>query len=214
MGSITENRLGGISLIVGIPGATILWILFTLVLGSDTEPNNFAGQAADNLSASTIQNVVWLLPPALLIMAWFGFSVIYQNLKESGIGAPLFRLGLTMFGINVIGVAIAFGLSQASVWHGEEGSTYVAAAAGIGSYGGIIGGVGAILSALALASRDDYNKIFAYVVAAVFSINLIFSIVGWTDISTWKLGNNIAGLCFIVIAAWSITLGLGLLKKE
>lgn len=213
MGSLTQNKLGGISLIVGIPGATILWIVFAMILGGSIDPADFAAQAADNAAASTIKSLIWLLPPVLLVVALYGWSVVYENIKESGTGAAPFRLGLLMFGINVLGIIISSGVSQAGVWHEASGATLTAAASGIWTYTGIIGGAGAILTALALASRDDYNKIFAYIVAVVFLVNVIFNIIGWNDTSTWELGQSISGVCFVVIAAWSVTLGLGLLKK-
>lgn len=53
--------------------------------------------------------------------------------------------------------------------------------------GGIVGSIGILLAALALASRDDYNKGFAYIVAVVIFVSLVFNLIGWFGTGTWAI---------------------------
>ena len=79
----------------------------------------------------------------------------------------------------------------------------------------MIGAVGIMLIALAISSRDELNKIFAYVIALVFLIVAILSIIGMVDKTedTWVLINSLFGISYIIISIWSITIGLNLLKR-
>ena len=127
----------------------------------------------------------------------------------------LFKLGMPMFAINVVATVIAFGaMWQIQHWTGD--ATFAAMAQGISLYAGMIGAVGITLIALAISARDDFNKIFAYVIALVFLIVAILSIIGMVDNTedTWNLVNGLFGISYIIISIWSITLGLNLLKRE
>jgi heme/copper-type cytochrome/quinol oxidase subunit 4 len=73
----------------------------------------------------------------------------------------------------------------------------------------MIGAVGIMLIALAISARDDFNKIFAHVIALVFLIVAILSIIGMVDNTedTWNLVNGLFGISYIIISIWSITHG-------
>ena len=215
MGNISELKLGGICLAIGPAMATALFIIFFLILGDwDIDPTSFSDVAADIGSASTLEQLLLFLPPIGLILAYYGMTVIQGTIGKGENGEALFKLGLPMFGVNVVATVIAFGaMWQLQHWTGD--GTFAAMAQGISLYAGMIGAVGIMLIALAISSRDEFNKIFAYVIALVFLIVAILSIIGMVDKTedTWVLINLLFGISYIIISIWSITIGLNLLKR-
>ena len=215
MGNISELKLGGICLAIGPAMATALFIIFFLILGDwDIDPTSFSDVAADIGSASTLEQLLLFLPPIGLILAYYGMTVIQGTIGKGENGEALFKLGLPMFGVYVVATVIAFGaMWQLQHWTGD--GTFAAMAQGISLYAGMIGAVGIMLIALAISSRDEFNKIFAYVIALVFLIVAILSIIGMVDKTedTWVLINSLFGISYIIISIWSITIGLNLLKR-
>ena len=217
MGNISELKLGGICLAVGPAMATALFIVFILILGDrDLDPTDFVAVVADISSAHVIEQLLLLLVPIGLIMAYYGLSVIHGTIGKGENGEALFKLGMPMFAINVFATVIGFGgLWQAQAWVGSSGTDIAAIAQGISFYAGMIGAIGVMFIALALSTRDEFNTIFAYIVALVFLIVAILSIVGMANFTedTLKIVNMLFGIGYIIISIWSITLGLNMLKR-
>ena len=217
MGNISELKLGGICLAVGPAMATALFIIFFLILGdSNINITDFSAVSSDISSAPVIEQLLLFLPPIGLIMAYYGITVIQGTIGKGEIGEALFKLGLPMFGINVIATVIAFGgLWQAQAWVGASGTNIAAIAQGISLYSGMIGAIGIVLISLAISTRDEFNNLFAYVIAIVFLIVAILSIIGMTNFTedTWNLVNALFGISYIIISLWSIYLGLNMWKR-
>ena len=217
MGNISELKLGGICLAVGPAMATALFIIFFLVLGdSNINITDFSAVSSDISSAPVIEQLLLFLPPIGLIMAYYGITVIQGTIGKGENGEALFKLGLPMFGINVIATVIAFGgLWQAQAWVGASGTNIAAIAQGISLYSGMIGAIGIVLISLAISTRDEFNNLFAYVIAIVFLIVAILSIIGMTNFTedTWNLVNALFGISYIIISLWSIYLGLNMWKR-
>ena len=217
MGNISELKLGGICLAIGPAMATALFIIFFLILGdSNIDITDFSEVSNDVQSAPVIQQLLLFLPPIGLIMAYYGMTVIQGTIGKGENGEALFKLGLPMFAINVVATVIALGgLSQAQSWVGSSGSNIAAIAQGISLYSSLIGAIGIVLIALAISTRDEFNTLFAYVIAIVFIVLAILSIVGMANFNedTWKLVNALFGISYIIISLWSITIGLNMLKR-
>jgi len=217
MGNISELKLGGICLAIGPAMATALFIIFFLILGdSNIDPTNFSAVSNDVQSAPVIQQLLLFLPPIGLIMAYYGMTVIQGTIGKGETGEALFKLGLPMFGINVIATVITVGgMWQAQAWVGASGTNIAAIAQGISLYSGMIGAIGIVLISLALSTRDEFNNLFAYVIAFVFLVVAILSIIGMTNFTedTWKIVNALFGISYIIISLWSITIGLNMLKR-
>ena len=217
MGNISELKLGGICLAVGPAMATALFIIFFLILGdSNIKITDFSAVSSDISSAPVIEQLLLFLPPIGLIMAYYGISVIQGTIGKGENGQALFKLGLPMFGINVIATVIAFGgLWQAQAWIGASGTNIAAIAQGISLYSGMIGAIGIVLISLAISTRDEFNSLFAYVIALVFLVVAILSIIGMTNYTedTWNIVNALFGISYIIISLWSIYLGLNMWKR-
>ena len=217
MGNISELKLGGICLAIGPAMATALFIVFFLILGdSNIDITDFSAVSNDVQSAPVIQQLLLFLPPIGLIMAYYGMTVIQGTIGKGENGEALFKLGLPMFAINVVATVIALGgLWQAQSWVGSSGTNIAAIAQGISLYSSLIGAIGIVLIALAISTRDEFNTLFAYVIAIVFIVVAILSIVGMANFNedTWKLVNALFGISYIIISLWSITIGLNMLKR-
>ena len=217
MGNISELKLGGICLAVGPAMATALFIVFFLILGDmDLDLTGFGAVAGDISSAHVIEQLLLFLVPIGLIMAYYGLTVIHGTIGKGENGEALFKLGMPMFAINVFATVIGFGgLWQVQHWVGSSGTDIAAIAQGISLYSGMIGAIGVMLIALALSTRDEFNTIFAYIVALVFLIVAVLSIVGMANFTedTWKIVNMLFGIGYIIICIWSITLGLNMFKR-
>ena len=217
MGNISELKLGGICLAIGPAMATAIFIIFFLILGdSNIDITDFSAVSKDVSSAPVIEQLLLFLPPIGLIMAYYGMTVIQGTIGKGENGEALFKLGLPMFAINVVATVIALGgLSQAQSWVGSSGSNIAAIAQGISLYSSLIGAIGIVLIALAISTRDEFNTLFAYVIAIVFIVVAILSIVGMANFNedTWKLVNALFGISYIIISLWSITIGLNMLKR-
>ena len=217
MGNISELKLGGICLAVGPAMATALFIIFFLILGdSNINITDFSAVSSDISSAPVIEQLLLFLPPIGLIMAYYGITVIQGTIGKGENGEALFKLGLPMFGINVIATVIAFGgLWQAQAWVGASGTNIAAIAQGISLYSGMIGAIGIVLISLAISTRDEFNSLFSYVIALVFLAVAILSIIGMTNFTedTWNIVNALFGISYIIISLWSIYLGLNMWKR-
>ena len=109
---------------------------------------------------------------------------------------------------SALALAIAGGNAGAAA-----GAVYATSLA-IGILASILGALGFLAISLAISTRDDFNKPFALVVVAVSALLLVTSIMGGRDLSFLQTANMIAGLCYIVSVAWSVTLGLALLRRD
>ena len=197
--------------------ATALFIIFFLILGdSNIDITDFSAVSSDVSSAPVIEQLLLFLPPIGLIMAYYGLTVIQGTIGKGENGEALFKLGMLMFGINVIAPVIGLGgMWQAQAWVGASGTNIAAIAQGISLYSGMIGAIGIVLISLAISTRDEFNNLFAYIIALVFLVVVILSIIGMTNFTedTWKIVNALFGISYIIISLWSIYLGLNMWKR-
>ncbi|MQF89059.1 MAG: hypothetical protein FI737_08230 [SAR202 cluster bacterium] len=197
--------------------ATALFIIFFLILGdSNIDITDFSAVSSDVSSAPVIEQLLLFLPPIGLIMAYYGLTVIQGTIGKGENGEALFKLGMLMFGINVIASVIGLGgMWQAQAWVGASGTNIAAIAQGISLYSGMIGAIGIVLISLAISTRDEFNNLFAYIIALVFLVVVILSIIGMTNFTedTWKIVNALFGISYIIISLWSIYLGLNMWKR-
>ena len=79
MKTLTENKLGGMCLVVGPLLATLVFLVLTFVLGDiSITPGDFVATGADAAASSVIEQLIFILAPIGLIMGLFGASVLYQ----------------------------------------------------------------------------------------------------------------------------------------
>ena len=121
-----------------------------------------------------------------------------------------------MFG--VIGWVVSVGMNMAIAGmdlatQAVPAGTLYAATLGINTVAGLLAGLGFLLFALAISTRDDQNKIFALVAAAVGVVVVIAVLIGGMDTAQLQNMQMIIGICYLIHVAWTVTLGLGLMKQ-
>lgn len=211
--TISANKLAGISLIVGPAGATLIYIIFFLILGDmSIKPDNFAGQASDAAGASDVETLFTLLPAVGIILSLYGISVLRTHMTT---GDAVWGMGQLMYFVGVVSFVIGWGILTTLPHGAGGGGTLIAASNGINSFGGLIFSAGIILIALVYAAnRDGIMKIGAYITALVFLVSLIVSIIGQTTTDVWEVAGYIAGISYIVISLWSVAIGWDLYQKD
>ena len=222
MGTISVNKLGGLSLIVGP---------IVALLGYFLQPGGIVIDAADPANAQEallaitsnagFSQVTGFVIPIGLIIFLYGFSVVQGNVKGNGNGDALARYGTLLLSVGIIGWVVSSGIANAIAGSDLQVASEAAAAGalyaatlGINTTSAILASLGFVGIALALSTRDDHNKIFALVIAVVSIVSLIAAVVGGVDNSQLQTMQTISGICYIVTTVWAITLGLALVGKE
>ena len=67
--------------------------------------------------------------------------------------------------------------------------------------------------ALGLSTRGEFNKIFSLIIAILFAISAVAGVVAMNDTSSWEIISAYWGLTYIAISAYSIHIGLVIIKK-
>ena len=153
-----------------------------------------------------------------LIAFLYGFFVLQSSMRENGNGDAVSRYGVMLFMFGVIGWVVSVGMNMAIAGmdlatQAVPAGTLYAATLGINTVAGLLARLGFTLLALAISTRDDQNKIFALVAAAVGVVVIIAVLIGGMDTAQLQNMGIIIGICYLIHVAWSVTLGLGLMKK-
>jgi hypothetical protein len=213
MGTISANKLGGISLIVGPLVAVALWLLLFAILNPlDGSSANFAGVAAQAAATGDLQNILLLLPALFLVMWLYGLTALQGSLEDSGHG-PVVGMGMVMVRVWIVAVVIGSGLQLSAAWQGSAGANVVAATSSLSLYAGLVGGLGLLLVSLAVAAtRKGLQSILSYIVALALVVTLVFSVVGILDTSQWNVVQPITAVSYVLVTLWSIMLGRDMLN--
>jgi hypothetical protein len=221
VGTLSVNTYGGISLIIG-PVITLVFFFLQPgnVIIDQADPADAGATINAMVSNAAMSKLTNVIIPIGLLVFLYGIFVVQGNVRSNGNGDALSRYGVQFILIGVVGWVIATGLSLAISGSGLPadqataafGSLY-SATLGIGTVAGILAGLGFLALALALSTRDDYNKIAALVAAVAAVVVVVVAIIGGIDSSQLQTMSQITGVCYLVHSAWMILLGLDLLKK-
>lgn len=221
MGTISVNKLGGLSLILGPIVALIGYFLQPGGTFIDTaNPGETQASLLAITSNGSLSQITGFVVAIGLLIFLYGLYVFQGKLSENGNGNALSRFGLQFLLFGIIGWVISTGLGNAVAGSdltkaAEEAAagTLYAATLGIGTTAGVLAGLGFLLLALAVSTRDDYNKVFALVAAVVAIIAIIVTIIGGIDLKQLQTMQLIGGISYIIHTIWTITIGLSLIKK-
>ena len=219
MGTISVNKVAGYSLIVA-PIVTLLayFVQPGGMLIDAADPADAAASLAAITSNDMMSQVTGILIALGLIAFLYGFFVLQSSMRENGNGDAVSRYGVMLFMFGVIGWVVSVGMNMAIAGmdlatQAVPAGTLYAATLGINTVAGLLAGLGFTLLALAISTRDDQNKIFALVAAAVGVVVIIAVLIGGMDTAQLQNMGIIIGICYLIHVAWSVTLGLGLMKK-
>ena len=198
MGSMSVNKLGGLSLIVGPVVAVISFLIRPGggIIGGNVDPANSAASIGVLLQNSGLAGISFLLLTLGLIVMIFGISVLVNNLKD-GEGLALGRIGL-MFGI----------FAQQSY-----GAVY-AASLGVNTLASIIAAIGFTFIAWGVLASGKYNKKLTLLVLIVQLVVLVASIMGGNDSSFLKTAAMIGGGGYVITVIWTVMIGCSMMNEK
>ena len=217
MGTISVNKLGGLSLIIGPLVGVIAYLIRPGggLIGGTVDPANAQASIKSLLSNSDLAAISFLLIPLGLILMIYGVNAFVKSLK-GGNGEAVAQYGALFFLLAAIGwiTASALTLTIAGGNTGAAAGAVYATGLGINITSSVLGAVAFLAIGLAVSTRDDFNKGFAMVVAVVGAVLLVISIWSALDTSMLQTAGLVSGIGFVIITIWTITLGLGLMKKS
>lgn len=217
MGTVSVNKLGGLSLAIGPVLALIFYFLQPGGPLIDTaDPADGAATIGAMMANSTLQHVVGFMIPIGLIMFLYGIFALTGSIRDNGNGDALARYCNILAFMAVMGWMIGVGLSHviASGNAGAAAGALYAANLGIGTMSSAMFGVAILLLSLGLSTRDDCKKMFALVIAALSVVSIVAAVVGGMDSSQLQTMGTVTGMCYAVTTVWFITMGMNLMKKS
>lgn len=219
MGTISVNRLAGLSLIFGPVVAFIFFLIEPGGLFIDnakvTDAIGSITAKGDNPELTNVTNIAILLGLALIIS---GLYALMRNVTLQGNGKALVQMGFFMMFAGLIGWMFSGGMDF--VLADAQTSEQVTASvpvynAGVGLIyaGGITLGFGGMLFALGLSTREDFNRIVALLAALVSLAILVFYALAILDNDSRDTFITMARGCYVLLVIWFGYLGIGLMNR-
>jgi len=217
MGTISENKLGGLALVVGPIVGLASWLIRPGggLVGGTVDPANAKASIGVLMANADMANISLVLGPIGIVLLFAGLRHVVETVLKGGNGGALASLGVPMILMVTIGWVIGAALTNtiASGSAGAGAGALYASQLGIQLTVGIIGGIGFLLVTLAATTNDFFNKNFAYAATAAAAVALVCSILGANDLSQLQLMSQITGVSWVVLTIWSVTVGLAVMKK-
>jgi len=215
MGTISVNKLGGLSLIVGPVLALICYLIRPGgPITDNADPANAAASIMALMGNSDLASITGILLVVGLILLLNGVRTLRESLR-GGNGDALAGLGALLLLFATVGWIIGTALTT-TIAGGSAGAAVGAlyvAALGINISSGMLAGLAFLCISLGVSTRDDSNKPLALIVAVASAVGFITSILGGRDLSTLEMMNNIGAISYVITTIWMVTLGLRLMKK-
>ena len=219
MGTISVNRLAGMSLIFG---PVVAFIFFLLEPGgifidsakvSDSVGNVTAKSA--NAVLTNITNIAIILGLTLILS---GLYALMRNVTLQGNGKALVQMGFFMIFVGLTGWILSGGidfiLADAETPEQIAGSVPVYYAGSALVYaGGIALGFGGAIFALGLSTRDDFNRIISLLAALVSVALMLFFIIAILHNDGRDTFISLARGLYVLLVIWYGYLGVGLMNR-
>ena len=219
MGTISVNRLAGLSLIFG---PIIAFVFFLIEPGGmlidSADPSDAVGNITakgSNAALTNVTNIAIILGLALILS---GLYALMRNVTLQGNGKALVQMGFFMIFVGLTGWIFAGGvdfiLADAQTSDQISGSVPVYYAGSALFYaGGITLGFGGFIFALGLSTRDDFNRIISLLAALVSLAVMIFFMMAVLDNGGRDTFISLARGCYVLLVIWYGYLGSGLMKR-
>ena len=217
MGTVSVNRLAGLSLIFG---PIIAFILFLIEPGGllidSAEVSDAAGSItakSDNALLTNVTNIGIILG-LLLILS--GLYALMRNVTLQGNGKALVQMGFFMIFVGLTGWILSGGMDFILADAGNEISEnvpvfYVSSA--LVYSGGIVLGFGGFIFALGLSTRDDFNRIISLLATLVSLAVMVFFTIAVLDNDNRDTFIALARSFYVLLVIWYAYLGVGLMNR-
>ena len=219
MGTISVNRLAGLSLIFGPIVAFVFFLLEPggMLIDSVKVTDSVGSITAkgSNAALSKITNIGIILGLALILS---GLYALMRNVTLQGNGKALVQMGFFMVFVGLTGWILTSGvdliLADAQTSEQISGSVpvyYVGSA--LVYAGGITLGFGGFLFALGLSTRNDFNRIVSLLAALVSLAIMVFFVMAVLDNGGRDTFISLARGCYVLLVIWYGYLGFGIMNR-
>ena len=219
MGTISVNRLAGLSLLCGPIIAFIFFLLepggLLIDTASVSDATGSITAKGDNSTLTSVTNIAILLGLALILS---GLYALMRNVTLQGNGKALGQMGFFMILVGLTGWMFSSGMDfiladaqtdeqvAASVPIYNAGSAFV-------YVGGITLGLGSFIFALGLSTREDFNRVVSLLAALVSLAVMVFYAIAILDNDGVDTFVTMARACYVLLVIWFGYLGVGLMRR-
>ena len=219
MGTISVNRLAGLSLIFG---PIIAFVFFLIEPGGmlidSAEVSDAVGSITAkgaNATLTNITNIAIILGITLILS---GLYALMRNVTLEGNGKALVQMGFFMILVGLTGWILAGGidfiLADAQTSDQISGSVPVYYTGSAFLYaGGIALGFGGFIFALGLSTRDDFNRIISLLAALVSLAVMVFFVIAILNNDGRDTFIGLARSFYVLLVIWYGYLGFGLMNR-
>ena len=219
MGTISVNRLAGLSLIFG---PTIAFVFFLI------EPGGLLIDRADvtdavgaitakgaNSTLTNVTNIAIILGLALILS---GLYALMRNVTLQGNGKAFVQMGFFMIFVGLTGWILSGGmdfiLADAQTSDEIKGSIpiYYAGSAFLFA-GGIALGFGGFIFALGLSTSDDFNRTISLLAALISLAVMVFFMLAILNGGDRDTFISLARGFYVRLVIWYGCLGFGLMNR-
>jgi hypothetical protein len=219
VGTISVNRLAGLSLIFG---PLIAFVFFLIEPGGLLIDNASVSDAvgtiaakANNATLTNVTNIAITLGLALILS---GLYALMRNVTLQGNGKALAQMGYFMILVALTGWillgGIDFVLADAQTDDQIMASVPVYYT-GVALFyaGGITLGFGGFIFALGLSTRDDFNRIISLLAALASLAVMVFFMLAVLNNDGRDTFISLARGFYVLLVIWYGYLGFGLMKR-
>ena len=219
MGTISVNRLAGLSLIFG---PLIAFVFFLVEPGGllidSTDVSDAAGSITAKGSNAVLTNVTNIAIILSLTVILSGLYALMRNVTLEGNGKALVQMGFFMIFVGLTGWILAGGmdfiLADAQTSDQISGSVPVYYAGSALLYaGGIALGFGGFIFALGLSTREDFNQVISLLAALISLAVMVFFMIAILDNDGRDTFITLARGFYVLLVIWYGYLGFGLMKR-
>ena len=219
MGTISVNRLAGLSLIFG---PIIAFVFFLIEPGGllidSAKVSDAVGTItakSSNAALTNVTNIAIILGISLILS---GLYALMRNVTLQGNGKALVQMGFFMILVGLTGWILSGGidfiLADAQTSDQVMGSVPVYYVGSAFLYaGGIALGFGGFIFALGLSTRDDFNRIISLLAALVSLAVMVFFMIAILNNDGRDTFISLARSFYVLLVIWYGYLGVGLMNR-
>ena len=219
MGTISVNRLAGLSLIFG---PIIAFVFFLIEPGGLLIDSADTSDAVDTITAksanATLTNVTNIAIILGLSLILSGLYALMRNVTLQGNGKAFVQMGFFVIFVGLTGWILSGGMdfiladAQSSDQIRESVPVFYAGSAFLYA-GGIALGFGGFIFALGLSTRDDFNRTVSLLAALVSLAVMVFFMMAILNNDGRDTFLTLARGCYVLLVIWYGYLGLGLMNR-
>ena len=219
MGTISVNRVAGLSLVFGPIIAFVFFLIEPGGLLIDSaevsDPVGSITAKGANAALSKVTNIGIILGLAIILS---GLYALMRNVTLEGNGKALVQMGFFMIFVGLTGWILGGGmdliLADAQTSDQIRGSVPVYYVGSALLYaGGITLGFGGFIFALGLSTRGDFNRIISVLAALVSLAVMVFFMMAVLDNGGRDTFITLARGFYVLLVIWYGYLGLVLMNR-